>query len=148
VSVLLHLWRTSRPHIAIVGRVGETEQFRNVLRHEVKTCPHVLALRVDARLYFVNTTYLENYVLKAISDRPMVKHIVLVCSAVNLIDGSALETLRNLIGDLKAQGIEFYLSEVKGPVMDQLAKVGFVDELGRDHIFPTTNQAMKALHCV
>jgi SulP family sulfate permease len=148
VSVLLHLWRTSRPHIAIVGRVGETEQFRNVLRHEVKTCPHVLALRVDASLYFVNTTYLENYVLKAISDRPMVKHIVLVCSAVNLIDGSALETLRNLIGDLKAQGIEFYLSEVKGPVMDQLAKVGFVDELGRDHIFPTTNQAMKALHCV
>lgn len=148
VSVLLHLWRTSRPHIAIVGRVGETEQFRNVLRHEVKTCPHVLALRVDASLYFVNTTYLENYVFKAIVDRPTVKHLVLVCSAVNLIDGSALETLRSLIADLKAQGVEFYLSDVKGPVMDQLAQVGFIEEIGRDHIFLTTDQAMHALQCV
>jgi SulP family sulfate permease len=148
VSVALHLWRTSRPHIAIVGRLGETEHFRNVLRHDVKTCPHVLAVRVDASLYFVNTAYLENYVLKVIADRPAVNHLVLVCSAVNLIDGSALETLRSLIADLKVQGIEFYLSEVKGPVMDQLAKVGFIDELGKDHIFLTTDQAMRALNCV
>jgi SulP family sulfate permease len=114
----------------------------------VKTCPHVLAVRVDASLYFVNTAYLENYVLKVIADRPAVNHLVLVCSAVNLIDGSALETLRSLIADLKVQGIEFYLSEVKGPVMDQLAKVGFIDELGKDHIFLTTDQAMRALNCV
>jgi sulfate permease, SulP family len=148
VSVALHLWRTSRPHIAIVGRVGETEHFRNVLRHTVKTCPHVLTIRVDASLYFVNTAYLENYVLKAISEHPTVKHLVLVCSAVNLIDGSALETLRSLIADLKGQGVEFYLSEVKGPVMDQLANVGFIDELGGDHVFLTTDQAMLTLNCV
>lgn len=148
MSILLHLWRTSRPHIAIVGRVGETEHFRNVLRHNVKTCPHVLAVRVDASLYFVNTKYLEDYLLKAVTDHPEVKHLVLVCSAVNFIDGSALETFKDLIVDFKNRGIEFYMSEVKGPVMDQLAKVGFVDELGRDHIFLTTDQAMKALKCV
>jgi SulP family sulfate permease len=147
-SILLHLWRTSRPHIAVVGRIGETEQFRNVLRHSVKTCPHVLAVRVDESLYFVNTKYLEDYLLKAVADRPEVKHLVLVCSAINLIDGSALETLRSLISDLKTRGIEFYLSEVKGPVMDQLMKVGFIDELGNDHIFPTTDRAMQALNCV
>lgn len=148
MSVLLHLWRTSRPHIAIVGRVGETEHFRNVLRHNVKTCPHVLAVRVDASLYFVNTKYLEDYLLKVVTDHPEVKHLVLVCSAVNFIDGSALETFKDLIVDFKNRGIEFYMSEVKGPVMDQLAKVGFVDELGRDHIFLTTDQAMQALKCV
>jgi SulP family sulfate permease len=148
MSVLLHLWRTSRPHIAIVGRVGETEHFRNVLRNDVKTCPHVLAVRVDASLYFVNTKYLEDYLLKAVTDHPEVKHLVLVCSAVNFIDGSALETFKDLIVDFKNRGIEFYMSEVKGPVMDQLAKVGFVDELGRDHIFLTTDQAMQALKCV
>lgn len=148
MSILLHLWRTSRPHIAIVGRVGETEHFRNVLRHNVKTCPHVLAVRVDASLYFVNTKYLEDYLLKAVTDHPEVKHLVLVCSAVNFIDGSALETFKDLIVDFKNRGIEFYMSEVKGPVMDQLAKVGFVDELGRDHIFLTTDQAMQALKCV
>ena len=145
ISIILHLWRTSQPHIAVVGRVGETEHFRNVLRHNVKTCPHVLAVRVDASLYFVNTKYLEDYVLKAVTDRHEVKNLLLVCSAVNLIDGSALETLKGLIADLKARGIEFYLSEVKGPVMDKLIKVGFVDELGKDHIFLTTDLAMKTL---
>lgn len=145
ISIILHLWRTSQPHIAVVGRVGETEHFRNVLRHNVKTCPHVLAIRVDASLYFVNTKYLEDYVLKAVTDRHEVKNLLLVCSAVNLIDGSALETLKGLIADLKARGIEFYLSEVKGPVMDKLIKVGFVDELGKDHIFLTTDLAMKTL---
>ncbi len=148
VSIILHLWRTSKPHIAIVGRVGNTEHFRNVLRHDVKTCPHVLAVRVDASLYFVNTKYLEDYLLKAVSDRPEVKCLLLVCSAVNSIDGSALETLKSLILDLKTRGIEFYMSEVKGPVMDGLLKVGFVEEIGKDNIFLTTDQAMRFLECV
>ncbi|HLO47209.1 MAG TPA: SulP family inorganic anion transporter, partial [Kamptonema sp.] len=148
VSILLHLWRTSKPHIAVVGRVGNSEHFRNVLRHEVKTCPHILAVRVDASLYFVNTKYLEDYLLKAVSDRPAVKYLLLVCSAVNSIDGSALETLKSLIIDLNNRGIEFYMSEVKGPVMDGLLKVGFVEELGKDHVFLTTDQAMQALECV
>ncbi len=147
ISLLLHLWRTSVPHIAIVGRVEGTEHFRNVLRHPVKTCPHVLAVRVDESLYFVNTKYLENYVMEAVRRNPEVKYLLLVCSAVNLIDGSALETLQSLIVDLENMGIEFYMSEVKGPVMDKLEKVGFVDKLGRDRIFLTTDQAMKFLEC-
>ncbi|MBF2079411.1 MAG: sulfate permease [Synechococcales cyanobacterium T60_A2020_003] len=147
ISLMLHLWRTSRPHIAIVGRVGETEHFRNVLRHSVKTCPHVLAIRVDESLYFVNTKYLEDYVLKAISQNPDVKYLLLVCSAINIIDGSALETLRRLIADLQVRGITFCMAEVKGPVMDHLEQIGFVDELGRDRIFLSTDQAMRALEC-
>ncbi|MCU0542608.1 MAG: solute carrier family 26 protein [Oscillatoriaceae cyanobacterium Prado104] len=148
VSIILHLWRTSKPHIAVVGRVGNTEHFRNVLRYEVKTCPHVLAVRVDASLYFVNAKYLEDYLIKAVSDRPEVKYLLLVCSAVNSIDGSALETLKSLIADLKTRGIEFYMSEVKGPVMDGLLKVGFIEELGKERIFLTTDRAMQALECV
>lgn len=147
VSIILHLWRTSKPHIAVVGRVGNSEHFRNVWRHEVKTCPHVLAVRVDASLYFLNTKYWEDYLLKAVSDRPDVKYLLLVCSAVNSIDGSALETLKSLILDLNNRGIEFYMSEVKGPVMDGLLKIGFVEELGKDHIFLTTDQAMRFLEC-
>jgi len=147
ISLLLHLWRTSVPHIAIVGRVEDTEHFRNVLRHPVKNCPHVLAVRVDESLYFVNTKYLENYVMQAVRRNPEVKSLLLVCSAVNLIDGSALETLQSLILDLENMGIEFYMSEVKGPVMDKLEKVGFVEKLGRDRIFLTTDRAMKFLEC-
>jgi sulfate permease, SulP family len=144
-ALALHLWRTSKPHIAIVGRLGETEHFRNVLRYDVKTCPNILALRMDESLYFVNAKYLENYLFKIISDRPEVKKILLVCNAINVIDASALEVLESLITELQDLGIEFYLSEVKGPVMDKLDKVGFVDKLGRDRVFLTTDQAMSIL---
>lgn len=147
ISLLLHLWRTSKPHIAIVGRVGETEHFRNVRRHEVKTCPEVLAVRVDESLYFVNAKYLQDYVLKYLAHNPQVKHLVLVCSAVNMIDGSALETLQSLIADLKRMGVEFYMAEVKGPVLDKLEKVGFVEALGRERIFLSTDMAMHQLEC-
>jgi SulP family sulfate permease len=148
LSIALLLWRTSHPHIAVVGRVGETEHFRNVLRHPVKTCPHVLAIRVDESLYFANTRYLEDYILKAVTERPEVEALLLVCSAINGIDGTALETLRGLIADLKARGITFYMAEVKGPVMDHLEQIGFVHEVGRDRIFLSTDQAMRALDCV
>jgi SulP family sulfate permease len=148
ISLVLHLWRTSRPHIAIVGRVGNTEHFRNVLRYPVKTCPHVMAVRVDESLYFVNTKYLESYLLKLVNENPEVKNLVLVCSAVNVIDGSALETLQSCIEELKMMGVEFYMSEVKGPVMDKLESIGFVDKLGRDRIFLTTDLAMRQFECV
>lgn len=146
-SLLLYLWRTSHPHIAVVGRVGETEHFRNVLRYEVKTYPHVMAIRVDESLYFANTKALEDFLLNAIADRPDLQHLILICSAINFIDASALETLDNLRDDLEAAGVHFYLAEVKGPVLDQLQKIGFVERIGRDRIFLSTHQAMLFLGC-
>lgn len=147
ISLALHLWRTSKPHIAIVGRIGDTEHFRNIERHSVKTCPHVLAIRIDESLYFANAKYLQNYVQNAISIYPEIKHLVLICSAVNVIDGSGLETLKSLIEELKSVGIDFYLAEVKGPVLDKLEKIGFTEFIGCDRIFLTTDIAMKTLEC-
>jgi SulP family sulfate permease len=145
VALSLHLWHTSRPHIAIVGRLGDSEHFRNVLRYEVKTSPQVLAIRVDASLYFANAKYMENFLSREISDRPDVTSVVLVCSAVNLIDASALEVLESLIADLKSIGINFCFSEVKGPVMDKLLNIGFVDYVGSDRFFMSTDIAMREL---
>jgi sulfate permease, SulP family len=141
-SIALFLWRTSFPHIAVVGRVGETEHFRNVHRHDVQTYPGILALRVDGSLYFANTKYLEDYILKAIADRPEIRHLVLIGSAINFIDASALETLEGLIVDLQGAGVQLYLAEVKGPVFDRLQKIGFIDKLGGDRIFISTHAAM------
>ncbi|MDJ0708300.1 MAG: solute carrier family 26 protein [Leptolyngbyaceae cyanobacterium MO_188.B28] len=144
-ALVLYLWRTSRPHIAVVGRVGDSEHFRNVLRHQVTTYPHVMAIRVDESLYFANAKYLEDYILGAVADHPDVSRLVIICSAINFIDASALETLESLIDELKDSGVTLYLAEVKGPVMDQLRKVGFVRKLGEDRIFLSTHQAMRAL---
>ncbi|WP_089722291.1 SulP family inorganic anion transporter [Candidatus Entotheonella palauensis] len=144
-ALAFYLWRTSRPHVAIVGRVGNSEHFRNVQRHDVATSPHVLAIRVDESLYFANARYLEDVLTAAIADHSRVRHVVLICSAVNAIDSSALETLDHLIDDLHAANVGFYLAEVKGPVMDRLQNVGFVDRLGRENIFLSTHQALQTL---
>lgn len=144
-TILLYLWRTSRPHMAVVGRVANTEHFRNVLRHEVQTLPHVLLLRIDESLYFANAKQVEDFVLCAAAKRPNLQHFVLICSAINFIDASALETLTNLLTQLRDAGIQLYLTEVKGPVMDRLADTEFLEQLGSERVFLTTEGAYEKL---
>ena len=147
LSLVLFLWRSSKPHIAIVGRVGDSEHFRNIKRHQVKTSPHLLAIRVDESLFFANARYFENYVLSAVVDQPDVKHVIFICSAINAIDGSALESLEQLIIDLKNAGVTFHLAEVKGPVMDRLEKTDFLEHLKPGRVFLSTHDAFRALDC-
>ena len=129
VSILLHLYRTSKPHSAEVGLVTGTEHFRNVKRHKVETHQHVLTLRIDESLYFVNARYLEDRVYDLVAKYPHVKHFVLMCPAVNFIDASALESLEAINALLKDSQVKFHLSEVKGPVMDRLERSHFLEQL-------------------
>ncbi len=114
------VWRSSRPHMAVVGRVPGTEHFRNVLRHQVETVPGLLALRVDESLFFANATVVEDRIGDHLRADPQLRQVLLICSAVNQIDATALEVLTELERSLAARGIVFLLAEVKGPVMDRL----------------------------
>jgi sulfate permease, SulP family len=129
LSLLLHLYRTSRPHMAVVGNVPGTEHFRNVERHQVTTTPEILSVRVDESLYFANSRYLEDRIAALVADRPNLRHVILMCSAVNAIDASALESLEEINHRLHDSGITLHLSEVKGPVMDGLNRSPFLDDL-------------------
>lgn len=145
-SIAFYLWRTSRPHMAEVGRVGNTEHFRNIKRHEVQTDESVLAIRIDESLYFANTKYLEDYLMQAVANHPKAHALLLIGAAINHIDGSALDTLDTLIDGLKEAGVTVYFSEIKGPVMDQLQRTGFIDRIGGpDRVFLSTHQAMQTL---
>ena len=145
LSLLMFVWRSSRPHIAVVGQVPGTEHFRNILRHEVRTSRRVLAMRVDESLYFANTRWLEDRLLAEVAARTELEHVVLVCSAVNDIDASALETLSSLAEALTDAGVTLHLAEVKGPVMDRLRRAGFEEALGEGRIFLSTHGAMTSL---
>jgi SulP family sulfate permease len=129
LSVFLHLYRTSKPHVAVVGQVPGTEHFRNVLRHTVITEPGILSIRVDASLYFPNARFLEDTINDAVAENPDISHLILVCPAVNTIDLSALESLEAINLRLRESGISFHMSEVKGPVMDRLKGTRFLQEL-------------------
>lgn len=142
ISLCLHLYRTSRPHIAEVGLVDGTEHFRNVARYKVTTLPDILSLRVDESLFFANASALEEKVLSEIFSRDEISHVVLVFSAVNEVDYSALGVLELLNNQLYEQGICLHLSEVKGPVLDKLRATEFLAHLS-GYIYLTQFSAFK-----
>ncbi|KPA20517.1 putative sulfate transporter [Shimia sp. SK013] len=145
LSIALHLYKTSRPHIAEVGLVPNTQHFRNILRHRVKTAPHLVTLRIDESLYFANARFLEDHVYdRVVCDDP-ISDVVLMCSAVNEVDLSALESLEAMHARLLDMGIRLHLSEVKGPVMDRLKRSHFLDHLS-GQVFLSQYDAWTALH--
>ncbi|THD74004.1 sulfate permease [Thalassobius vesicularis] len=129
LSIGLFLYKTSRPHVAEVGLVPGTHHFRNILRHKVETHPEIVTLRIDESLYFANARFLEDYIYNRIACDQPIRHVVLMCSAVNEIDMSALESLEAINTRLKDLGIKLHLTEVKGPVMDRLKRSHFLEEL-------------------
>ena len=129
ISLFLHLYHTSRPHVAEVGLVPGTQHFRNILRHDVKTDSTLVTLRVDQSLFFVNARFLEDLIQNRVTDGCDIKNVVLMFSAVNEVDYSALESLEAINLRLKDLGVGLHLSEVKGPVMDRLKRSHFLDEL-------------------
>jgi SulP family sulfate permease len=145
ISILSHIYKSSRPHIAIVGQVPGTEHYRNVLRHDVLVNPQVLTIRVDESLYFANTRFLEDRIYSEVAKQSELKHVILMCSAVNAIDMSALESLEIINERLKLGGIKFHLSEVKGPVIDKLEGTSLLTHLSGD-IFLSQHQTKKLIN--
>lgn len=145
LSIGLHLYRTSMPHVAEVGLLPNTQHFRNVLRYHVTTNPKVLNLRVDESLFFANASFLEELIYSKVYENDQLAHVVLICSAVNEIDFSALEVLEMINQRLDEQAIKLHLSEVKGPVMDALRHIGFQDTLS-GNIYLTQFEAFEDLN--
>ncbi|MGB7319642.1 MAG: sulfate permease [Planktotalea sp.] len=144
LSILLHLYKSSKPHIAEVGLVPGTEHFRNILRHEVITNPAVVTLRVDESLYFANARFLEDQIHARVTRDKNIRHVILQCSAINDIDLSALESLEMINERLKEMDVKLHLSEVKGPVMDRLTQAHFLQDMtGR--VFLSQFEAAQAL---
>lgn len=144
LSLLLYLFKTSRPHIAEVGLVPGTEHFRNVLRHKVKVSERLASLRVDESLYFANARVLEDRVNALVAERPQLAHLVLLCSAINDIDASALESLEAINQRLADAGVCLHMSEVKGPVMDRLQGTDLINHLN-GQVYLTHFQAVSEL---
>lgn len=144
LSLAFYLYQTSRPHTAVVGQISGTEHFRNINRHQVETAPHILLFRIDEGLFFANSRFLEDRLYTLVAQNPELTDIVLICSAINYIDGSALESLETINQRLQDSGVRLHLSEVKGPVMDRLQRTSFPQHLSGE-IFLTTYAAWRKL---
>ncbi len=144
-TIVMLMWNMSRPHVAEVGRVGDSEHFRNIRRHDVQLTAGVLAFRVDESLNFANAPFLESWLHEQISERPEIQAVLLISSGINEIDATGIEVLETSIRELNSAGVEFYLSDVKGPVTDRLEAAGFDPEFLKTHIFLSAHQAIRQL---
>ena len=144
-SLMMYLYRTSRPYMTTVGQIPGTQHFKNIERNEVITTSQIVTLRMDESLYFANTKYLENQVNEMVALYPDMKHFILMCSAINSIDASGLESLKSINQRLADSGIAFHLSEVKGPIMDSLKKTKFYQEI-KERIHLTQFEAVSRIN--
>ena len=144
ISIALFIRSSSQPNITQVGRLDDSEHFRSVKRFEVTTYPNILALRVDENIFFANATQIEDRLLRRALRRKDTKHLVVVCSSVNMIDATGLMMLYRLNSHLAEANISLSLSDVKGPLMKQLSNTDITQSISGE-VFFNTDQAIKQL---
>ena len=144
-SLAVMLQKTSRPHVAVLGRLPGTPVFRNVERSPAAvTSPGILVVRVDAPLYFANAEYLKEKLEGVAADRDDLQVLVFDMSSVNDIDSSADRALHELADEFTSRGIDLYLASVKGLVRDVMRRSGLYEHLGADRFFLSTDEAVRA----
>ncbi len=138
------IWRASRPHIVVLGRIAGTEHFRDIERYAGETVPGVLLLRVDANLFFGNVAAVNARIEEELAAQPQLHDLVLVMTAISSIDTSALFALEELNAMLRGRGVGLHLAEVKGPVLDRL-KTSDLPAALNGRIFLSALKAMEQL---
>jgi len=144
LSLATLLWRSSAPHIAALGRLPGTSTFRNVARYETETLPHALLLRIDESLFFGNLQAVEARLSQELGQSEQIEDVVLVMTAVNRVDTSAMEVLADINRDLHERGIKLHFAEVKGPVQDRLIHTELWTGLS-GQVFHSVSEAFQTL---
>lgn len=144
LSVAFFLRAASKPVITQIGRLGDSEQFRSAKRYPVTLHHHVLALRVDENIFFANATQIEERVVNRALRRRGTTDVLLACGSVNRIDSTGLTMLRRMNQTLADAGICFSLSEIKGPLMTELAHSDIAASISGS-IYSSNDEAMQAL---
>ena len=136
LSITMMVIRTTRPHTAVLGRLPNTEVYRNILRFpEAQVQEDILIVRLDAQFYFGNINFLKDALNDFESSRNIpLKAVVIDASGINQIDASAEAALREILSDYRKRNIRLMLASVKGPVRDVLHRSGFFKELGKTDI--------------
>ncbi len=145
-SLLLLVNRTSKPHIAILGRIRGTDYFKNVNRfsNDIELAENILVLRFDGQLYFANKDYFKSELHKNVLKKGnALKYVILNAEAINYIDSSALNMLNQVVKDLKQKNIELLIAGVIGPTRDILFSSGLIEQIGKGNLFVRTSEAFE-----
>jgi MFS superfamily sulfate permease-like transporter len=103
-------------------------------------------VRFDGPLFFANASYLEDQINDRMSTRKDLKHIIIVSNGINDIDASGEEVLSLLVDNVRSAGVDLSFSGVNETVMNVLEKTHLIEKIGKDHIYPTMEKAICAVH--
>jgi len=144
LAMALHISSTLQPHMPLVGRFPGTEHYRDADRFNVETNDVVKTLRIDESLYYANARYLEDKVARVVADSPEMTDLVLMCTAVNRIDASALSSLEEINKRLRSANINLHFSDMQSRVKERLFRSNFLERLS-GQIFLSQHEAMEEL---
>ena len=144
LSLIILIFRTSRPYVAELGKVPDSDFYRNRERFtEVIVDNEVLVFRFDAQLFYANSSYfIETLELMVEAKGAHLKLIVLDAESINRVDSTGVEMLKERIRFYHKKGILFYFAGVKGPVRDHLFRGKILDIITLDHFYMRVNGAV------
>lgn len=144
ISLAMVIYRSTKPHIAELGKVPGTRTYRNINRFEnLEARDDLLLFRFDAQLYFANTNIFKHALERMMAQKGAnLRAVILDAQSINHVDSSAMHVLEDLLEALAEQGISILLADVKGPVRDAMAKYGFTNQIGEDHFFMDVQSAV------
>ena len=145
LSLLVFLYKVMRPTVTVLART-EDAALRCAVTHGLKECEQIALIRFDAPLFFANASYLEDQVSERMRAKKNLKHIVIVAGGINDIDASGEETLSLLVDRIRSAGIDVSLCGVNEKVMKVLKRTHLDARIGADHLYPTVEQAVDAIH--
>ena len=145
LSLLVFLYKVMRPKVTVLAR-HEDEALRCAATHGLRECEHIALIRFDAPLFFANASYLEDQVTERMRAKKNLKHIVIVASGINDMDASGEETLSLLVDRIRSAGVDVSLSGLNEAVMQVMKRTHLDAKIGEDHIYPTLERAVEAIH--
>lgn len=141
LSLIYFFYKNTHPRIAFLS-LYKDQSLHDAKTYHLDVCTNVAVVRLDAPLFFANTIYFEEEVIKYLAAHATVTDIIFVATGINEIDLTGIKILEELISSLKSAHKEIYFSSLRTPVRDKLSKAGIIKAVGNDHIFPTTKIAV------
>lgn len=137
LSLALVVYRSSKPHIAVLGRIPDSLFYKNVDRFDsLEQRKDLLIIRPDVRLYFANVNFFREFLDEQIAVKgEALKGVVLNAESMNEVDSTGIHTLKDILEDLRSQNIAFYITGLKGPVRDAFAEAGLTQIIHERNFF-------------
>jgi SulP family sulfate permease len=144
LSLTLLIFKTTRPHIAILGKVPNSRFYRNTDRFDnLEVRPDIMILRFDAQLYFANINYFSSKIDEFVEQKGKgLKLIIINAESINNMDSSAVKAVEDIVMDYRAQGIGFAFASVKGPVRDAMSKAHLIEKIGENYFYMSIQDAI------